>query len=247
MEAKKRKTPAEEPERAANGGALIPAASMLPSTEAIEGLNKYAKTGAPSWFGDLLKFSGKTGEWTAGAQSLAIQEGRVLVAVVPEMIAGHVMWKDGELADQAWLPASQFDVREHRGTLGDHDQSMWPKDEDGDPTDPWKEAAMLPMIDPNTRAEFTFSTSSWGGVKACKRLVTTYLKQLASAPETTRGCLPVVALGSSSYKHSDRKRGTIFNPVFEGIDWMRASDLTLPGNPGDGEEPPPDPDLPLVA
>jgi hypothetical protein len=243
---KKAPTKVEEPRKTATGSALIPAASKLPSTEALEGLNKYAKTGAPSWFGDLLKFSGKTGEWTAGSQGLVIKKGR-LVAVVPEMIAGHVVWKDGEMADQDWLPAFKFDPRDHRAALEDHDQSLWPTDEDGKPTDPWKEAVMLPMVDPNTRAEFTFSSSSYGGVKAAKQLVTTYLKQLAAAPETTKGCLPVVALGFSSYKHPDKKRGTIFNPVFEGIDWMRASDLTLPSDPGHGEEPPPDPDIPLAA
>jgi hypothetical protein len=101
------------------------------------------------------------------------------------------------------------------------------------------------MIDPNTRAEFTFSSSSYGGVKACKQLVRTYTKQLEVASETTRGCLPVIALGSDSYKHTDKKGGTIFNPVLEGIDWIRASDLLLPPNPGEGEEPPPDDGNPL--
>jgi hypothetical protein len=37
--------------------------------------------------------------------------------------------------------------------------------------------------------------------------------------------LPVVELGVQSYQHPDRKRGTIFNPVLLGIDWMRASEI----------------------
>jgi hypothetical protein len=45
------------------------------------------------------------------------------------------------------------------------------------------------MIDPNTFAEFTFSSSAVGGVRASKRLAETYVKQLAAVPETTRGCL----------------------------------------------------------
>jgi hypothetical protein len=225
-----------------NSSALIPAAARLPSTEELEGLRNYAKTGAPTWFGELLKCNGKNGGWSAGAQNLPIEQGRVLVAIVPEMIAGHVLWKDGELADQAWMPAAKFNPREHRATLGDLDQDLWPKGEKGEPVDPWKEAVMLPMIDPATRGEYTFSSSSVGGVRAAKRLADTYIKQLHAAPETARGCLPLVALSSSSYPHTDRKRGTIYNPVFEGIDWVRASDLLLPREPGSDSEPPPDDD-----
>ena len=32
-------------------------------------------------------------------------------------------------------------------------------------------------------------------------------------------------LAPDSYKHSDKKRGTIFNPVLEGIDWVLAADV----------------------
>jgi hypothetical protein len=220
----------------------------LPSTDEVEGLGNYAKTGAPCWFGDLLKFNGKTGEWTAGAQNFVVELGTLLVAIVTEMIAGFVLWKDGELADQSWVQASKFSPREYRATLPDQDQSLWPKNEKGEPVDPWKEAVMLPMVDPATRKEYTFSSSSVGGVRAAKQLANTYTKQIKAAPETTRGCLPIVALSSSSYQHDDKKRGTIHNPVFEGIDWIRASDLLLPPEPGSNSEPPPPdngPPLPL--
>jgi len=243
--AERQREPAPPPAKAATNSVLIPAATHQPSVETIGGLEKYAKTGAPSWFGDLLKHDGKTGVWSAGAQGHEIDKGRILVAVIPEMLAGHMLWRNGELADQSWMPAAKFDPREHRAALGDHDVGLWPKDEGGNPVDPWREAVMLPLIDPNTRAEFTFSASSFGGVRACKQLASTYVKQIAAAPETTQGCLPVVALGTQPYKHSDKKRGTIYNPVFEGIDWVRASDLLLPPDPGEGEELPPADDTPL--
>jgi hypothetical protein len=83
----------------------------------------------------------------------------------------------------------------------------------------------LPLKDPETGAEYTFSTSSVGGVRACKKLVGDYVKQIKAAPETTAGCLPIVELKSHSYQHTDRKRGTIYNPVLQGIDWIRASDV----------------------
>jgi hypothetical protein len=84
---------------------------------------------------------------------------------------------------------------------------------------------MLPMKNPETGAEYTYSTSSVGGVRACKKLVGNFVKQIKAAPETTAGCLPVVELGVQSYQHPDRKRGTIFNPVLTGIDWVRASEI----------------------
>jgi hypothetical protein len=233
------------------GSALIPAATRELAPEAVDGLDAYAKTGAPAWFGELLKFNGKTGEWSAGKDNLPIEQGRMLAAVVPEMLAGHVLWMDGELADQSWVPAFQFNPREHRASLGNQDEDLWPKDEKGDPTDPWKEGVMLPMVDPATREEFTFSSSSVGGVRATKRLTSTYVKQMKAAPETTRGCVPIVALGSNSYQHTDKKRGTIYNPAFEGMDWVRVSDLLLPPEPGSDSEPPPDDipelDFPLAA
>ena len=108
---------------------------------------------------------------------------------------------------------------------------------------------MLPMIDPTTGAEYTFSSISVGGVRAAKRLAVTYIKQTRAAPETTRGCVPLVALSSSSYQHEDRKRGTIYNPLFEGVDRIRASDLLLQREPGSDEPPPddgaPEPQIPL--
>jgi hypothetical protein len=238
---------AESPRAHSNGSALVSAAAREFSAQELDALGDYAKSGAPAWYGDLLKFNGKTGQWSAGSQGLPIEQGRQLVAIIPVMIGGCMLWKDGELADQAWKPILKFKYHELREKLGDQDQDLWPRNEEGEPEDPWKEAVMLPLVDLATREEFTFSSSSVGGVRAAKRLVDTYTKQIMATPETTKGCLQVVALGSSSYKHKDKKRGTLYNPVFEGIEWIRASDLSLPPEPGTDSEPPDDgaPEQPL--
>jgi hypothetical protein len=96
----------------------------------------------------------------------------------------------------------------------------------------------LPLKNLKTGAAYTYSTSSVGGTRAVKHLVATYAWQIRAAPETTANHLPVVELGVRSYKHSDRKRGTIFNPVLTGIDWVPASAVTE-GHDGQA-------DLPLV-
>jgi hypothetical protein len=91
------------------------------SAEQLDGLSKYAGTGVPHWFGELFKFNGKTGVYTAGFPSREIEKGRILVAVVPQMRAGHVLWRDGELIDESWLPASQLTTRA-RAPLRDQDE-----------------------------------------------------------------------------------------------------------------------------
>jgi len=203
---------------------LIIATSNLPANS-IEKFDDYAATGGPAWYGELLKCSGKTGIWSYGPQNVELKKGTRLVAIVPEMMAGYVLWRDGELVDQAFKNIEGLDLRALRATLGETDRSLWLTDDDGRAIDPYKEAAMLPMKDPETGAEYTYSTSSVGGVRACKKLVGNFVKQIKAAPETTAGCLPVVELGVQSYQHPDRKRGTIFNPVLSGIDWVRASEI----------------------
>jgi hypothetical protein len=216
--------------------ALTIATATVPATT-IDKYGDYAATGGPGWFGDLLKFSGKTGVWSHGPQGLEMNKGTQLVAVVPGMLAGHVKWKGGELCDQSYKSIEGFSPKAHRASLDEVDHSLWARDEDGRALDPWRESVMLPLIDPKTGSQFTFSTSSLGGVRACKRLVDAFVKQLRATPETTAGCLPVVEIGTSSYQHADRQRGTIFVPVLEGIDWTRAVDV--PGLDGSNVEVPP--------
>jgi hypothetical protein len=207
-----------------NHQSLIIPTSNLP-TNSIEKFDDYAATGGLGWYGELLKCSGKTGIWSYGPENVELKKGTRLVAIVPEMLAGYVLWHDGELVDQAFKNIEGLDLRALRATLGEGDRSLWLTDDDGRAIDPYKEAAMLPMKDPETGAEYTYSTSSVGGVRACKKLVGNFVKQIKAAPETTAGCLPLVELGVQPYQHPDRKRGTIFNPILLGIDWVRASEI----------------------
>jgi hypothetical protein len=201
---------------------LVPVPQTTPPAQ-LTALERYGRSGG-DLFGDLLKFSGKTGTWTTGAQVIEIPIGTQLVAIVPEMLAGYVKWSKGELVEQALVPVTEaYDPRALRASLGDTDRNQWAQGEDGQPEDPWKEAALLPLKNLKIGAEYTYSTSSLGGCRAVKKLVATYAWQLRAAPETTAGHLPVVELGARSYKHTDRKRGTIYNPVLTGVDWVPAS------------------------
>src|SRR5215475_7149049 len=77
--------------------AIVPAPSTAPSVQ-LTALERYGRSGG-NLYGELLKFSGKTGAWTSGAQSVEVPIGTQLVAIVSELVAGFVKWKDGELLE----------------------------------------------------------------------------------------------------------------------------------------------------
>jgi hypothetical protein len=203
--------------------ANVPAPLPQSTPAQLTALEKYGRSGG-DLYGELLKFSGKTGTWTAGAQGVEVPLGTRLAAIVPEMLAGFVKWVDGELAEQALVPITEtYNPKALRATLDDDDPSEWTAGDNGKPEDPWKEAAYLPLKNLKTGAEYTYSTSSLGGCRAVKKLVATYAWQIRAAPETTANHLPIVELGARDYKHPDKKRGVIFNPVLTGVDWVPAS------------------------
>jgi hypothetical protein len=213
---------------------LVPVPPPTPPAQ-ITALERYGRSGG-DLYGDLLKFSGKTGAWTAGAQGIEIPIGTKLVAIVPEMLAGFVKWLNGELVEQALVPVTDaYDPKALRVSLGDTDSAKWPAGDDGQREDPWKEAAYLPLKDLKTGAEYTYSTSSLGGTRCVKKLVASYAWQVRAAPETTANHLPVIELGARDYKHPDRKRGTIFNPVLTGIDWVPRSAVADKGDARQGD------------
>jgi hypothetical protein len=182
--------------------AIVSAPSNTPPAQ-LTALEKYGRSGG-DLFGELMKFSGKTGAYTAGAQGVEIPYGTQLVAIVPKMLAGYVKWVSGELVEQALVPVTEtYDPKALRATLGDDDPGKWAVGDDGRPEDPWKEAAYLPLKNLKTGAEYTYSTSSLGGTRAVKNLVATFVWQIRAAPETTANHLPVVELGARDYKHSN--------------------------------------------
>src|SRR5262245_59792619 len=118
--------------------AIARAPSTAPPVQ-LNALERYGRSGG-NLFGELLKFSGKTGTWTSGAQGIAVPIGTPLVALVPELVAGFVRWKDGELVEQVMQPISEaYDPKQLRASLGDTDPTQWPKGDDGRPEDPWRE------------------------------------------------------------------------------------------------------------
>jgi hypothetical protein len=227
-----------------NGKELTPA----PTVGALEA---YATSETP-FYGDLLRFSGKDGLWTAGQQGLTVDRGTILVAIVPEMMAGYVKWGEGGLIDQRLVPVAAFSTREQRGALraalDDQDREEWDLDkETGRRKDPWQECAWLPMISSETKAKYTYSTSSYGGRAAIKNLVGAYAEQKKAAKGTPM--LPVVELQGDKHPAKVKAHGMIHDPLLNILDWITPAEAFGTQEPElefapDGEDPPPTTEIP---
>src|SRR5262249_61071081 len=85
--------------------AIVPAPSAAPPAQ-LTALERYGRSGG-NLFGELLKFSGKTGSWTSGAQGIEVPIGTQLAALVPELVAGFVKWRDGDLIQHVIHPITE--------------------------------------------------------------------------------------------------------------------------------------------
>jgi hypothetical protein len=191
-----------------------------PTADGLKALKKYARSGS-AFYGQLLKCSGKDGTFTAGQQGIEVAPGTELAAILPALLGGFILWRDGQIVDQVLEPVGpDFDPKALRATLSHADESQWQADDRGRPVDPWREQAQLPMRSLTDGAEYTFSTSSDGGVKAVKRLVGVWANHVAAQLETNGCPIPVVAIGSGWYPHPQKERGEIFFPTFEPSYWV---------------------------
>jgi hypothetical protein len=148
--------------------------------------------------------------------------GTLLVANMAEMKVGWLKWQDGEVVatDMRRLAEGYFVTP--REELGDMDEAMWEMGNDDLPKDPWTLTTLLPLKDPATGAEYTFTTSSKGGRAACGTLAGRYGSE-RHKPENA-GKLPVIKIDDGTYKH--RKLGQIIHfPVFRLVEWRSESDL----------------------
>src|SRR5262249_52714192 len=94
----------------------VPVPKFTPAQ--VTALERYGRSGG-NLFGELLKFSGKIGAWTSGAQGVEVPIGTQLVALIPELVAGFVRWQDGELVEQVMQPITEtYDPKQLRASLG---------------------------------------------------------------------------------------------------------------------------------
>jgi len=187
---------------------------------------------AASGSGAFLKFS--KGEWLLGQNDDEIALGRKLAANMDELSIGWIRWADGKPAERRMGLLAQGYKPETRDQLGYTDQEAWEVDQaSGKPKDPWNFTNELPLADPETGEQMTFSASSKGGIGAIGNLCKAYGKEYRAQG----GKVPILELGRDSYKHSEY--GKTYVPVLTISEWVENSSLaTAPAEGGDEEETP---------
>lgn len=179
--------------------------------------------------GTLLKFA--KGHWSLGKEGTAIKEGTRYYANMQGLRIGWQRWEDGRPSGEIMVLMVSGEKPPLRSTLGDTDRDLWDLDKEGRPRDPWQLTNELPMVSAEDGEEVVFSTSSKGGINAIGELCIAYSKGRKMKPP---GAVPVIEIGTSSYKHSDKTFGTIYTPVLKLADWVDG------GQPAE-EEPAPAP------
>ena len=191
----------------------------------------YAAYGAEASrsIGTLLKFA--KGHWTSGQEAVPVPVGTRVFVNMAGIRVGWMRWQDGKPTEEQMVLMAMGEKPPKRSELGDHDKEMWELDKEGRPRDPWQFTNELPLLTEDGE-EWTFSTSSKGGINAIGELCIAYSKGRKMKPE---GSVPVVEIGVSSYKHSDKTYGVIYTPVLRLVDWVDATRIL--GAPDDAQEP----------
>jgi len=186
---------------------------------AIPGHNPYASYGEQAAGArDFLKF--EKGEWSIGADGEEVPLGTRLVANMAGLKIGWQRWENKKPDREVMGLVAEGYQPPRRHELGDEDKALWEKDEKtGVPRDPWQLTNVLPLKSANGEVDAVYSTSSRGGIGAIGQLCKDYGKLFMQKP----GMLPVIELGTDSYKHSDY--GKVFVPSLKLVDWISENDL----------------------
>jgi hypothetical protein len=157
--------------------------------------------------GKILKFA--KGKYFCGEAEVPL--GSEFVAHVDQIARGWSRFIDKKVSDRRIGKLADRFAVPRREELGDLDESKWERASNGEPRDPWALQWYLPLVALGTDELSTFITGSNGGDGAIRTLCGAYGRRLAV------GALPIVALKSVSYRHSEF--GMIDKPAFEIVDW----------------------------
>jgi hypothetical protein len=179
--------------------------------------------GTRTFNGDLLKFS--KGDFVAGQNNRTIAIGTRLIANMDSLKVGWMKWEGSRPVEQRMGLVSERFKPGRRSELGDNDSQSWEVDETGRFRDPWQFTNSLELASEDGSEQYTFPTSSKGGISAIGELCKAFGEEMHLHPDEW----PVVELDVGSYAHSNKSFGRIKFPIFTIVGWA----------PKDGEAPAP--------
>jgi hypothetical protein len=185
------------------------------------GVDPFASYGAKvGKTGQYLSFN-RAGEFVFGQSQEELKAGARLVANMPGLRIGWRRWFANQVTDDLTEPLVESPQIAPRNTLGDMDQALWEKDNEGKPRDPWQLTNILDLSD--GEQTYIYSTGSKGGINAIGRLCAAYGKERRMRP----GMLPIITLGRDSYNHPIFKK--MYVPEFKIVGWTDEENPSLDG------------------
>ena len=178
--------------------------------------------------GQYLTFN-RFGEWVSGQDQTIVPVGTLLVANMPQLRKGWRRWSASQITDDLTELVAEGRGVPPRNSLGDIDQSLWERDGDGKPRDPWQLSYILELS--NGTTNYIYDTGSKGGMNAVGRLCTAYGKERRARP----GMLPIIELGTDSYQHPVYKK--TFVPLLRIEGWTDENNPSLDDTESEDEIP----------
>lgn len=194
-------------------------------------LEALTKTGSLSQFGNdpfsaygakvsighqFLTF--KNGEYLYGQNANVLPLKTRLAANMPGLRVGWRRWWGSQVEDRT-VRLIDGQPPEPRSELGDLDESLWERNDTGQPRDPWQMSNILELVDAEGQS-YLYTTSSKGGIGAIGRLCEQYGKLYRQRPGKT----PIVELSNNFYIHP--QYGKTYVPEFPIVDWAADGVLT---------------------
>lgn len=164
--------------------------------------------------GKMLKFN--DGRYTVDKTEL-LPPNTVLAAVGSVTVWVH--WVDGKPAEHRITQSGQ--QHPEREELPDLDESAWPPGLNDEPSDPWRDTRYLHLIDPQTGADYTFVTDSFGG----RRAVHDLKSQIANVRFAHPNAVAIVQPASTTMK---THFGLKMRPAFKVVGWRGKQEKAPP-------------------
>lgn len=202
----------------------------------VTGPDPYARAGARASAQGLYMSFTKLGNYVAGEDKRKIPTGTRMIANMPGLRYGWRGWFGGPPEDLTQLVSEGYQPP-RRAEMGDTDESLWAKNTDGSPKDPWQLTYILELADPRDGQIYIFAPSSFGGRRAVEKLCGAYAEGRRMNP----GMAPIVALNSGTF--TSKKYGETANPVLDIVGWTDENEPSLT-DAGEPDEPLPYDDTP---
>lgn len=168
---------------------------------------------------DFLKLSKHDGSWIYGADETDVQEGSHWAINPASLRMGYISWGKGEVLGKKLLPILTGQMVD-RNTLPNT----------GAPWDDCVAFQLRCMNGEDEGVQVEYEQNSYGAKKAFSNLIQAIQLQISRDPVNI---VPVVELKSDSYQH--KQYGTIFNPIFEVVNWVSMSGTAAEAAEEDGE------------